>query len=109
MPGYRKYRAGGYRKGPNSNSGNQYDQVSERIKKLDMRKEEEFRFLLSKIIETLPDSVRGAIKGSVYSIAAKRGTKEAKEFIIKKKDEGVIDAKTEKKLIDLVFDYSKYR
>ena len=45
-----------------------------------MRKEEEFRFLLSKIIETLPDSVRGAIKGSVYSIAAKKGTKEARRY-----------------------------
>ncbi|EQD48815.1 hypothetical protein B1B_11905 [mine drainage metagenome] len=109
MPGYRKYRSGPYRRGPNSNSGNQYDQTTERIKKLDMRKEEEFRFLLSKIIETLPDSVRGAIKGSVYSIASKKSTKEAKDYIMKKKEEGVIDSKTEKKLIDLVFDYSKYR
>lgn len=80
-----------------------------RKRKLDMHREEEFRYLLAKLIEPLPESLRGAIKGSVYSIAAQRGAKEAKEYISKKKDEGIIDSSMEKRLIDLVFDYSKYR
>ena len=80
-----------------------------RVKKLDMRKTEEFNFMLGKIVEDLPDSIRGAIRGSIYSIASKTGSKEAKDFIIKKHEEGVIGDKMEQKLIDLVFDYSKFR
>lgn len=78
-------------------------------KKLDMRKTEEFNFMLGRIVEELPDSIRGAIRGSIYSIASKKGAKEAKDFISKKHEEGLIDAPTQKKLMDLLYDYSKYR
>ncbi|MEM0155578.1 MAG: hypothetical protein QW597_03120 [Thermoplasmataceae archaeon] len=80
-----------------------------RVKRLDMRKTDEFNFMLGKIVEELPDSIRGAIRGSIYSIASKKGTKEAKDFISKKHQEGIIGDKMEQKLIDLVFDYSKFR
>ncbi|KAA8922762.1 MAG: hypothetical protein F6Q11_03100 [Thermoplasma sp.] len=80
-----------------------------REKKLDMRRSEEFGYMLGKAVEGLPDSVRGAIRGSIYSLASKKGIKEAKEFIGKKYQEGVIDYDTQKKLINLIYDYSKYR
>ncbi|PYB68903.1 hypothetical protein DMB44_01550 [Thermoplasma sp. Kam2015] len=80
-----------------------------REKKLDMRRSEEFGYMLGKAVESLPDSVRGAIRGSIYSLASKKGVKEAKEFIGKKYQEGVIDYDTQKKLINLIYDYSKYR
>lgn len=89
---------------------NQQDPVKQkRSKKLDMRKTDEFNFLLGKIVDPLPESVKGAIKGSVYSIASKQGTKEVKDYISKKHSEGIIDNDTEKKLMDLVADYTKYR
>ncbi len=48
--------------------------------------------------------------GGIYSIASKKGgANEAKEFIVRKRQEGVIDSEMGKKLIDLIFDYSKYR
>ena len=79
------------------------------IKKLDMGRIEEFSFILSRTLESLPDSIRGQIKGSVYAIASKKGVKEAKDYILKKHSEGIIDNSMEKKLLDLVYDYSKYR
>ena len=109
MAYYRRSKNGGNKPGPNSSFRSRDVPSPEKIKKLDMRKEEEFRFLLSKAIEPLPDSLRGAIKWSVYSIASRKGVKEAKEYIMTKKKEGAIDSQMERKLIDLVFDYSKYR
>ena len=74
-----------------------------------MRKTEEFNYMLNKIVEELPDSVRGAIKGGLYSIASKQVTKEAREYISKKFEEGIIDDSTQKKLYNLIADYSKVR
>ena len=82
--------------------------TQQRSKKLDMRRTDEFQYLLSRAVESLPDSIRGAVKGSIYSIASKRGSKEAKDYIQQKRQEGVIDSTLEKKLVDLLFDYSKY-
>lgn len=80
---------------------------SKRSRRLDMRKTEEFNYMLNKIVEELPDSVRGAIKGGLYSIASKQGTKEAREYISKKFEEGIIDDSTQKRLYNLIADYSK--
>lgn len=97
--------------GPNSrnNKIGVGDQRPKKSKKLDMRKSEEFNYMLGRAVDGLPESVKGAIRGSIYSIASKKGAKEAKDFIGKKHDEGLIDGNTQKKLVDLVFDYSKYR
>ncbi len=84
-------------------------QEIKRTKKLDMRRNDEFQYLLSQTVNTLPESVRGAIKGSIYSIASKRGVKEAKEFIQKKNQEGIISSDMGRELIELVFHYSKYQ
>ncbi|MHB8372659.1 MAG: hypothetical protein ACYDAO_06985 [Thermoplasmataceae archaeon] len=82
---------------------------SKRVKKLNMRKSEEFNYMLGRIVEGLPDSIRGSIMGSVYAIASKKGIREAKDFILKKEEEGLITEGIQKKLTELVFDYSTYR
>ncbi|SMD30705.1 hypothetical protein [Picrophilus oshimae] len=92
------------------NTKNRHNNQKRRYtKKLDMRKNAEFNYMLGTIVRDLPDSVRGAIRGGIYSIASKKGIFEAKDFIIKQREAGIIDENTEKKLIDLIFDYSKYR
>ncbi len=82
---------------------------SKRIKKLDMRKTEEFTFMLSKAVEKLPDSIRGSIAGGIYAIASRQGISEARDFIMKKKEEGVLDEGTQKQIWNLLNDYSTYR
>ena len=79
------------------------------VKKLDMRREDEFNYMLGSLLKELPDSVRGAVRGSIYSITSKKGIKDAKDYIIKKKNDGTINEKMEKNLIDLIYSYSKYR
>jgi len=80
-----------------------------RAKRLDMRKSDEFNYMLGRAVEDLPESTKGAIRGSVYAIVSRQGTKEAKSFIGEKYEEGKIDSQTQKKLLDLIYDYSKYR
>jgi len=80
-----------------------------KMRKLNMRKNEEFRFLLGKYLKDLPESVRGNIFGSIYAKAAKNGVTEARDYVLVKKKEGVIDDDTSRKLIDLIYDYSTYR
>ena len=74
-----------------------------------MRREDEFNYMLGSLLKELPDSVRGAVRGSIYSITSKKGIKDAKDYIIKKKNDGTINEKMEKNLIDLIYSYSKYR
>ena len=76
---------------------------------MNMRKDYEFRYLLGQILKDLPEGVQGSMKGTIYAKAANIGIKEARDFILKKKEEGVIDEPTAKKLIDLLYKYSVYR
>lgn len=85
------------------------DTGPKKSRRLDMRKTEEFNFMLGKIVEELPDSVRGAVKGSLYSIASKKGTREARDYIMKIRTDGIIDEDMQKRLLDLLADYSKFR
>ncbi len=80
-----------------------------RAKRLDMRKSEEFNYMLGQALDDLPESTKGAIRGGVYSIISKKTTKDAKDYISEKYREGMIDSETQKKLLDLIVDYSKYR
>jgi len=81
----------------------------EEVKKTQYEKNEEFRFLLGKLLHDLPESVRGSVIGSVYAKAAKNGVLEARDYVLVKKNEGVIDDTTSKELIDLIYDYSTFR
>ncbi len=78
-------------------------------RKLDMRKDYEFRYLLGQLLKDLPEGVQGALKGSIYAKASNMGIREARDYILKKKEEGVIDEGTSRKLIDLLYKYSVYR
>lgn len=94
------------RRTPSNNDGNG---TRKKLRKLNMRKNEEFRFLLGKCLKDLPESLRGSVIGSVYAKAAKNGVLDARDYILVKKSEGIIDEPTSRKLIDLVYDYSTYR
>ena len=80
-----------------------------KTRKLNMRKDYEFRYMLGQVLKDLPEGIQGSLKGSIYAKASNQGVREAKEYILKKKEEGVIDEKMAKKLIDLVYKYSVYR
>ncbi len=83
--------------------------VSKKNRKLDMHKTPEFTYLTNKVLESLPENVRGSISGSIYAKASKLGINEAKEFILKKKQEGILTDAMSEQLINLLFRYSKYR
>jgi len=74
-----------------------------------MRKDYEFRYLLSQLLKELPEGIQGSLKGSIYAKASNMGIREAKNFVLQKKEEGLIDEKLAKKLIDLLYKYSVYR
>jgi len=80
-----------------------------KLRKLNMRKNEEFRFLLEKSLKDLPESLRGSVFGAVYAKASKNGILEARDYILLKKREGIIDENTSRKLIDLLYSYSTFR
>lgn len=83
--------------------------VSKKNRKLDMHKTPEFTYLTNKVLESLPENVRGSISGSIYAKASRLGINDAKEFILKKKQEGILTDVMAESLINLLFRYSKYR
>ena len=78
-------------------------------RKLNMRKDNEFRYQLGQILKDLPEGVQGSLKGTIYAKASNMGIREAKEFVLRKKEEGVIDEEKARKIIDLLYKYSVYR
>ena len=79
-----------------------------RVRKLNMRRDYEFKYLLGQIVMELPENMRGTIKGTVYSKASKIGIKEAKDYVLMKKEEGYLSEELVKKIVDLLCRYSKY-
>lgn len=88
---------------------NNQNYARKKIKMLDMNKNDEFRYLLEKSLKDLPESLRGSLFGTIYAKASKFGINSAREYIIEKRKEGLIDEPTSRKLIDLLFQYSTYR
>ena len=80
-----------------------------KIRKLNMRKDYEFRYMLGQILKDLPEGIQGSLKGTIYAKASNYGIREARDYILKKKEEGIIDETLAKKLIDLLYKYSVYR
>lgn len=80
-----------------------------KIRKLDMRRDYEFRYMLGQLLKDLPEGIQGSLKGTIYAKASNMGIKEARDYILKKKEENVIDERLAKKLIDLLYKYSVYR
>ena len=81
---------------------------SQKRRKLDMSKNTEFRYLLKELLNSLPENMRGAVFGAIYSKASKKDIKDARDYILKIKNDCLIDENLSKKLIDLLYDYSKY-
>ncbi|MBD6955592.1 MAG: hypothetical protein ACP5G5_02920 [Thermoplasmata archaeon] len=77
-------------------------------RKLDMSRNTEFRYLLKELLSQLPENMRGAVFGAIYSKASKKDIREARDYILKMKNEGIIDDELARRLIDLIFNYSKY-
>ena len=73
-----------------------------------MSKNTEFRYLLKELLNSLPENMRGAVFGAIYSKASKKDIKDARDYILKIKNDGLIDENLSKKIIDLLYDYSKY-
>ena len=74
-----------------------------------MRRTIEFKFEMSKILEDLPETITGTLKGSVYAKADKMEQVVAIEFIESKVIDKTIDVETGESLARLVRKYCTYR
>jgi hypothetical protein len=83
--------------------------ISKKNRKLDMHRSLEFTYMTNKILEALPENVRGSLSGPIYAKASKIGINDAKDFIMKKVQEGILTETMAEELINLLFRYSKYR
>ncbi|MFQ6087934.1 MAG: hypothetical protein ACE5K0_03415 [Candidatus Methanofastidiosia archaeon] len=80
-----------------------------RIRKLNMRRLDDFKWELSVILREVAEENVGAIRGAIYTKASKIGVKEAKQFIREKEEEGLITSETARKLTGLLTKYSVFR
>ncbi|EDY35814.1 hypothetical protein ABOONEI_1013 [Aciduliprofundum boonei T469] len=65
--------------------------------------------MLGQLLKELPEGIQGSLKGTIYAKASNYGIREARDYILKKRDEGVINESLAKRLIDLLYKYSVYR
>lgn len=110
--GGNSYRGRNFNKRRYDKRDNRYENQEERkkkVKKLDMKKSEEFNFMLNKALANISENLRGSIAGSIYSMSSRHGINMAKEFVIKKKEEGLLNEENVKKIMNLLNEYSIYR
>ncbi len=69
----------------------------------------EFKYELDQILEGLPETQTGTIKGSIIAKADKIDQDAAIEFINGKVEEGVLDEKTAERLSRLLHAFCFYR
>jgi hypothetical protein len=82
---------------------------SKRVRKLNMRRIDDFKWSLSQILDDVDDQNASAVKGAVYTKASKIGVREAKDYIWEKQREGVIERDVALRLTRLLSKYSVYR
>ncbi len=82
---------------------------TKRVRKLNMRKIDDFKWDLSKILDDIDDENVSAVKGAIYAKASKIGVKEAKDYIWEKQRNGVLEREVALKLTRLLSKYSVYR
>jgi hypothetical protein len=82
---------------------------TKRVRKLNMRRIDDFKWHLSKILDDVEDQNASAVKGTVYAKASKIGVREAKDYIWEKQREGVIEHDVALRLTRLLSKYSTYR
>ncbi|MFQ6137138.1 MAG: hypothetical protein ACE5PM_08170 [Candidatus Hydrothermarchaeales archaeon] len=76
---------------------------SSRKNMLDMGRIESFRWNLKNLLDDLPDPQdKGAIFANICTKSTNIGIKEAKEYILHKKEDGAIDENTSNELLRLL-------
>ena len=69
----------------------------------------EFKYELDKILEGLPDTITGTMKGSIIAKADKMDMDAAMDFIDQKTDDGTIDDETHDRLYKLLKYFCVFR
>ncbi|MBU7014039.1 MAG: hypothetical protein HXS43_04345 [Theionarchaea archaeon] len=82
---------------------------SKRVRKLNMRRIDDFKWNLSQILDDVDDQNVSAVKGAIYAKASKIGVREAKDFIWEKQREGVLEHDVALRLTRLLSRFSVYR
>jgi hypothetical protein len=83
--------------------------TNKRVKKLNMRRIQDFKWDLSLILKEISDENVASIKGGIYAKASKIGVREARDFVTEKEKEGIIPEETAMKLTKLLQRYSVFR
>ncbi len=82
---------------------------TKRIRKLNMRRLDDFKWDLSKILDDVDNQNVSAVRGAIYAKASKIGVREAKDYIWEKQREGVLEHEVALRLTRLLTKYSIYR
>lgn len=83
--------------------------TNKRVRKLNMRRIQDFKWDLSLILKEISDENVASIKGGIYAKASKIGVREARDYIVEKEKEGIIPEETSMKLTKLLQRYSVFR
>jgi hypothetical protein len=86
-----------------------YRKRAKRVRKLNMRRIDDFKWDLSHILDDVNDENVSAVKGAIYAKASKIGVREAKDYIWEKQREGTLERDVALKLTRLLSKYSVYR
>ncbi|MEW5936371.1 MAG: hypothetical protein AB1665_00940 [Candidatus Thermoplasmatota archaeon] len=78
-------------------------------RRLNLRRLNEFKWLLNEILSVLPENVRGTLRGSIIAKADKIDVQAAIEFIQQKEAEGLIERDIAERLCSHVMRYTTYR
>jgi len=78
-------------------------------RRLNLRRTIEFKFEMDKLLQDLPETITGTLKGSIYAKADKMDQNVAIEFIESKVEDKTIDEETAESLSRLVRKYCTYR
>jgi hypothetical protein len=82
---------------------------AKKVRKLNMRKIDDFKWSLSQILDDVEDQNVSAVKGAIYAKASKIGVREAKDFIWEKQRQGVLEHEVALRLTRLLSKFSVYR
>lgn len=82
---------------------------AKKVRKLNMRRIDDFKWSLSQILDDVDDQNVSAVKGAIYAKASKIGVREAKDYIWEKQRQGVLEHEVALKLTRLLTKFSVYR
>ena len=76
---------------------------------MDLRRTIEFKYALSKVLDGLPDTITGTLKGSIYAKADREDMDSALDFINAKVEDKIISEETGAELAKLLKKFCVYR